>query len=441
MFSATITGLERGITHRVQISAVNDEGTGEWSDAATHDTVANSAPEFTAGATATRQLAENSSVDANVGDPLVATDSDEDAIEFEIIRTNDGSFTIEETTGQIKAGDHDYDHETDMEYILTVQASDPKGGTDTIAVTVNITDVVEPPGRPAAPDITAATTTTLAVEWTAPANTGPPINDYDVQYSVSANGPWLNADHEGTGTQATIEDLQSQTTYWVRVNASNDEGTSDWSDGAKRTTRQVAATPAPTPTSTPTSTPGRTPTPRSTPTSPTDGQVFQFQIDLNPASKEYASAELLPYPSENTETTAQDSGRGQHSTENSVNTDLHPKSGTNHVPVDREPSAYASDSAYSKPKQPRHFRLKELGLCRNCGESAVPGKTRCDACAEKGRRYRRQKIANNPGICQDCGTPAVQGKSRCDQCAEKRRLSYAKKQRDKNAESYSTAAS
>ena len=239
---ATIEGLQRSTAHWARVRASNDEGTSEWSQPAGSRTSDNSAPEFTAGATATRQLAENSSEGTNVGDPLAAKDGDNDAITFEITGTNDGSFTIDGTTGQIKAGDHDYDHETDMEYTLTVQASDPYGGTATIDVTVAITDVDEPPGAPLAPTVTAGdNATSLDVEWVEPTNTGPAVNDYDVQYSTSETGPWDTHDHTGNNRQTTIAGLQPETTYWVRVAASNGEGTSEWSESASAQTSSNSA--------------------------------------------------------------------------------------------------------------------------------------------------------------------------------------------------------
>ena len=56
---------------------------------------------------------------------------------------------------------------------------------DTAAVTINVTDVNEPPSALAAPTVSANSTTPttkLDVSWTAPTMTGKPaISDYDVQ--------------------------------------------------------------------------------------------------------------------------------------------------------------------------------------------------------------------------------------------------------------------
>ena len=134
------------------------------------------------------------------------------------------------------------DHETNPTYQVTVQVTDHKdteGGTDgqiddTIAVTINVTDVAEPPHKPAAPTVRASDTdgdTTLEISWTAPDNAGrPDISDYDVQYRAGSSGNFGDWNHTGTITSTTISGLQPDTTYEVQVRAKNDEGDGVWSD-------------------------------------------------------------------------------------------------------------------------------------------------------------------------------------------------------------------
>ena len=87
----------------------------------------------------------------------------------------------------------DYESGT-TSYSVTVNVTDKKAadGTDntaiddTIAVTINVTDVAEPPPAPAVPSASANSatpTSKIDVSWTAPTMTGKPaISDYDVQY-------------------------------------------------------------------------------------------------------------------------------------------------------------------------------------------------------------------------------------------------------------------
>ena len=82
---------------------------------------------------------------------------------------------------------------------------------------------------------TASTLNSLSIRWTAPANTGPSINDYDVQYSEDG-GAFTDWPHTGPGTTATITGLKANTPYEVQVLARNDEGASSWSaSGVGRT--------------------------------------------------------------------------------------------------------------------------------------------------------------------------------------------------------------
>ncbi len=97
------------------------------------------------------------------------------------------------------------------------------------AVTNAITP--EPPGRPAAPSVSsvAGSTTSLDVTWTAPANTGPAIDNYDLRYRQGTNGPWTNGPQNVSGTSATITGLTASTLYQVQVLARNADGDSPWS--------------------------------------------------------------------------------------------------------------------------------------------------------------------------------------------------------------------
>ena len=49
--------------------------------------------------------------------------------------------------------------------------------------------------------------------------------------------------------------------------------------------------------------------------------------------------------------------------------------------------------ALRKYEQKRYERAKEQGLCRHCGEQAIPGQTRCESCAEKHRQQNRRRAA------------------------------------------------
>ena len=203
-------------------------------------TTGNNAPVFSA-ATATRAVPENSAPDIAVGAAVTATDADNDTLTYSLEETDDHeSFAIDSSSGQIQTvSGVTYDHEAAQNsYSVTVRADDGNGGTDTIDVTVNVTDVDEQPDKPAKPMVTAASATSLSVSWSAPDNDGPEITDYDYRYRTrSPQGAWMEVTNTTiTALSATITGLAENTEYDVQVRATNDEGTGAWSASGSGTT-------------------------------------------------------------------------------------------------------------------------------------------------------------------------------------------------------------
>ena len=138
-----------------------------------------------------------------------------------------------------------YDHEVKSSYTVVVKADDGHGGTPArVTVTIEITDVDEPPDPPDAPMVTATagSSTSLDVSWTAPATSGPDIDNYDLQYREGTSGGFTNGPQDVTGASAAIRSLDAGTSYQVQVRATNAEGDSDWSPsrGAGRPARRRA---------------------------------------------------------------------------------------------------------------------------------------------------------------------------------------------------------
>ena len=198
----------------------------------TNAIIANASPAFSSP-TATRSVPENTAANTNIGTALpAATDADNDPLTYTLEGTDAASFGFDPATRQLstKSG-VTYDYETKPSYSVTLKADDDNGGSDTIAVTITVTDVEEPPDRPAAPSVTATagTTDSLSVNWTAPSNTGPAIDNYDLRYREGTGGSWINGPQNVSGTSATIGSLTKGTSYQVQVLARNAEGDSPWS--------------------------------------------------------------------------------------------------------------------------------------------------------------------------------------------------------------------
>ena len=234
--TTALTDSTATLTVALAADAVEDTATnGILAVAATGVTnaiIANEPPEFSSP-TATRSVPENTAENTNIGAALpAATDADNDPLTYTLEDADAASFDFNATTRQLstKSG-VTYDHETKPSYSVTLKADDDNGGSGTLAVTIDLTDVEEPPDRPAAPSVTATagTTDSLEVNWTAPSNTGPDIDDYDLRYREGTSGAWTNGPQNQPGTSATIPGLTESTSYQVQVLARNAEGNSPWS--------------------------------------------------------------------------------------------------------------------------------------------------------------------------------------------------------------------
>ena len=99
----------------------------------------NRPPEFPSPAT-TRQVAENTVAGQDIGAPVAATDADNDALTYVLGGTDAASFNIVRTTGQLRT-EAALDYDTKNSYAVTVTASDSGGLSDSIDVTITVTDV------------------------------------------------------------------------------------------------------------------------------------------------------------------------------------------------------------------------------------------------------------------------------------------------------------
>ena len=105
-----------------------------------NDAAENDTPVFTDGDSTTRSIAENTDAGENIGDPVSATDPDNDVLTYSLGGTDAAAFSIDSTTGQLQTKT-ELDYETKTSYTVTVSVSDVDGGSDSITVTINVTDV------------------------------------------------------------------------------------------------------------------------------------------------------------------------------------------------------------------------------------------------------------------------------------------------------------
>ena len=149
-------------------------------------TLANAAPSFadqdgdasTPYIDIVRTVAENTAAGIPIGEPVSATDADEDVLHYELLDTPDlededghARFTIDSSGGQIRVAEElgadagerededstslsggpalpegeDADETDNSEYVLRVRVSDPSTASDTVNVIVRVVEVNEPP--------------------------------------------------------------------------------------------------------------------------------------------------------------------------------------------------------------------------------------------------------------------------------------------------------
>ena len=130
-------------TNTVQVSAQSIAQTETFTAEAT---TTNTAPVFTDGESTTRTVAENTAAGVNIGTAIAATDANNDALTYTLSGTDAAAFDIESTTGQLQTNAA-LDYETKTSYSVVVTVSDG-GLTDTINVTINVTDIDEQPQQP-----------------------------------------------------------------------------------------------------------------------------------------------------------------------------------------------------------------------------------------------------------------------------------------------------
>ena len=103
-------------------------------------TPGNNAPEFPSTETGMRSVPENTATDMPIGDPVAATDADTgDTLMYTLGGADMDSFTINMDTGQIMTAAA-LDFEMKASYAVEVTATDVAGASDTIEVTIMVTD-------------------------------------------------------------------------------------------------------------------------------------------------------------------------------------------------------------------------------------------------------------------------------------------------------------
>ena len=195
----------------------------------------NSAPQFPSSETGTRTVDENTPWYQNIGDPVVATDPDDDKLTYSLKNARTSPFTIDRFTGQLQTG-APLDYETQDTYTAKVIAADrlepddPSRATDTITVTINVNNVDEP-GK------VSLTWTRLQVGAEVEASlTDPDGNVSGVTWQWEKSSDESSWTAISTGTQATYTPVEGDVNRYLRAVASYTDplgaGKTAWSAAA-----------------------------------------------------------------------------------------------------------------------------------------------------------------------------------------------------------------
>ena len=101
-----------------------------------------SAPEFPSTETGVRTVDENTDPYEEIGDPVAATDPDDDKLTYSLENADTSHFGIDRNTGQLLTG-APLDYESKSSYTVTVTATDLSDLSDSIQVTINVNNVDE----------------------------------------------------------------------------------------------------------------------------------------------------------------------------------------------------------------------------------------------------------------------------------------------------------
>ena len=148
--TSSYTPVSGDLNHWLRVTADYTDGHGSGksltatpSNAVEAAPVMNTAPTFDSS-TATREVSENSAANTAVGVVVTADDMENDRLTYTL--SGSSLFTIDGASGQIRVAlGALLNHEAAPSHIVTVTAADPSGLSDTIAVTINVTNVNEAP--------------------------------------------------------------------------------------------------------------------------------------------------------------------------------------------------------------------------------------------------------------------------------------------------------
>ena len=234
----TVGSADIGHLLRAVVSYTDPQGPGKSASAQTETAVANDPPTFATADPMNAAVAENAPLGAFVGQPLQATDPNDDPLNFSLSGTDADTFSVD-AGGQISMTAVP-DYEARSSYQVTATVSDPAGGSDAITVNVAVQNVEEPGSvafnTDASPEVNIRLTAALddpdgsvtaeAWQW---------------QSGGSASGPWADVSE---ATNAAYTPTTADVHRYLQATVSYTDGHGDNVDTASAISA-FAVTPEP----------------------------------------------------------------------------------------------------------------------------------------------------------------------------------------------------
>ena len=198
----------------------------------------NTPPAFDEGETTTRGLDENTPTGVDIGDPVAATDTENDTLTYSLDANGAESFDIDPLSGQLRAKAA-LDHETKASYTATVSVRDSKNDNgdanevtdDTIRVTILVADINKAPVFPTSETGMRSVDENTAAGVTIGAPVGADDDDNDtLTYSLDVASRATFDIVATTGqlqTKAALDYEDGPTSYTVTLTARDPSGAED----------------------------------------------------------------------------------------------------------------------------------------------------------------------------------------------------------------------
>ena len=174
----------------------------------------------------TRFIEENTAPGFAIGNPVSATDEDDDTLEYTLGGTDGASFSIDSATGQLKTSDP-LNYEVKDSYSVLVTASDNEGDTAEITVTISVTNGNDAPMfTDASPADRSVEENTVSGEFFGTPVSATDEDDDTLTYTIALLVPGAFGIESTMGQLKTSAALDYETKglYWATVYVSDHRG-------------------------------------------------------------------------------------------------------------------------------------------------------------------------------------------------------------------------